>query len=360
MNKILISDHPHIVVLDSARELFSPLVVAFLNKGHIIHACQNAKACMAYLNTELPTDLLLIDGALLANGANLELQDFINKIRVPVAIGMAIDDNWEQDRLSFNVLDYIISPYLIPIELFRIENHILQHRSLQIISEQNHYLINKITEHAQKLVNAGFEAQHIEKLEKEILVLLSRLADYRDPETANHLQRMSHYAKLIAKKLGLSSEQQKLIQQAAPLHDIGKLTIPDEILFKPGKLDAVEMEEMKQHAQMGYDLLKDSTSPLILVAADIALSHHEKFDGSGYPKGLEGESIPLLSRIVAVADVFDALTSKRPYKAAWSLEDAADYLRSESGKHFDPCCVTAFLDAWPQVLAIYSLYNDEE
>ena len=144
------------------------------------------------------------------------------------------------------------------------------------------------------------------------------------------------------------------------MHDIGKVAIPDGVLLKPGKLDGEEMAIMQQHARYGYELLKDSTSPLLKAGATIALGHHEKFDGSGYPQGLSGESIPLFCRIVAVADVFDALTSSRPYKAAWSLERAVEYLRSCRGTHFDPQCVDAFLGAWPEVLRIRAQFADEQ
>ncbi|MCX7896353.1 MAG: response regulator [Rhodocyclaceae bacterium] len=194
--------------------------------------------------------------------------------------------------------------------------------------------------------------------EKEAILRLSRAAEYRDPETGAHLLRMSQYARLIAAHLGLSGTEQEMILEASPMHDVGKVGIPDAILLKPGRLDADEYEVMKRHAEIGYEILRDSPAPLLQMAAQIAWTHHEKFDGSGYPRGLAGEAIPLVGRIVAVADVFDALTSVRPYKRPWTLADAREFLVAEAGKHFDPDCVRAFLAGWPEVLAIHARHGE--
>jgi two-component system, response regulator RpfG len=195
--------------------------------------------------------------------------------------------------------------------------------------------------------------------EREMVLRLAKAAEHRDPETGQHLIRMANYSRLIARELGLSEEQQELILEAAPMHDIGKIATPDAILLKPGKLTDDEFVIMKQHAITGYQILSESTSLLIQTAAITALSHHEKFDGTGYPSGLKGEDIPIIGRIVAVADVFDALTSSRPYKKAWSLDAANDLLRKNAGTHFDPKCVEAFFKAWDDVLLIHSLYQED-
>ncbi len=196
--------------------------------------------------------------------------------------------------------------------------------------------------------------------ERETVIRLSKAADSRDPETGAHILRMAHYSKLIAVRLGLDEHDQELILEAAPMHDIGKIGIPDHILLKPGRLDTGEFDIMKRHARMGFDILDGSQSPSLQTAALIALGHHEKFDGSGYPSGLKGDAIPLFARICAVADVFDALTSERPYKKAWSLERSTDYLNEGSGQHFDPACVQAFLSGWDEVLQIREQFKDEE
>ncbi|MBI4756342.1 MAG: response regulator [Betaproteobacteria bacterium] len=195
--------------------------------------------------------------------------------------------------------------------------------------------------------------------ERETVVRLARAAEFRDPETGAHILRMAGYSVLIARALGMSPEYQETLLQAAPMHDVGKLGTPDHILLKPGKLTSEEFETMKRHAAIGHEILKDSTSPVLQMAAVIALTHHEKYDGSGYPRGLAGEAIPLEGRIVAVADVFDALTSERPYKEAWELGRAIDWLREHRGRHFDPKCVDAFLDNPHAVQEIRNRYQDD-
>jgi putative two-component system response regulator len=188
---------------------------------------------------------------------------------------------------------------------------------------------------------------------------MSRAAEFRDPETGAHIQRMAYYSQIIAKGLGLDAKAQKTILEAAPMHDVGKIGIPDYILLKPGKLTPEEFDVMKTHAKLGHELLDDSGSEILRSGAEIALSHHEKYDGSGYPHGLVGTKIPLFGRIVAVADVFDALTSERPYKKAWSFEEAVKFLEEGRGKHFDPMCVEAFLAGWDDVLAVSKRFQDE-
>lgn len=213
-------------------------------------------------------------------------------------------------------------------------------------------------------------AQHLESLieertaeirdrEKELIYRMSRAAEFRDPETGAHIQRMAHYSQVIARGLDLEPGKQKLILEAAPMHDVGKIGIPDYILLKPGKLTPEEMEVMKGHARLGFELLQGSGSEILRAGAEIAISHHEKYDGTGYPKKLKGTEIPLYGRIVAVADVFDALTSERPYKKAWSLEDAVRFLEEGRGTHFDPMCIEAFLAGWDDVIKIRQRYQDE-
>ena len=187
----------------------------------------------------------------------------------------------------------------------------------------------------------------------------ARAADFRDPETGAHPVRMPHYSQLIARQLGLDDELCERILTAAPMHDIGKVGTPDHILLKPGRLTAEELFVMRQHSRIGHDILQGSSSPMIQMAAEIALTHHEKFDGSGYPDGTVGEAIPISGRIVAVADVFDALTSPRPYKKAWVLERAFDFIKTGSGSHFDPACVDAFFAALPEMLIIRDRFRDE-
>jgi putative two-component system response regulator len=219
----------------------------------------------------------------------------------------------------------------------------------------------KLADHAAWLADeVGKATQLIVAQAQETVVCLAKAAEHRDPETGAHILRMSHYSRLIARRLGLSAEQQELLLTAAPMHDIGKVGTPDMILLKPGKLDDEEMAVMRRHATIGYQVLSMGSSPLLLAAAEIAYTHHEKFDGSGYPRGLKGEDIPLFGRIVAVADVFDALTSSRPYKTAWTVERARQMLIDGKGSHFDPACVDALQSEWDEALAIKQRFQDDE
>jgi putative two-component system response regulator len=220
---------------------------------------------------------------------------------------------------------------------------------------------SKLADRAEWLAEEVRKATHeIVERERETVVRLSKAAEYRDPETGAHILRMAHYSELIARAMGLSKADQELLLEAAPMHDIGKVGIADNILLKPGRLDVAEFEVMKQHSRIGYEILQGSSSKVLQTGAEIAHSHHEKFDGSGYPNGLKGEAIPLFSRIVAVADVFDALTSERPYKKAWDLERAVQHIKAQSGTHFDPRCVALFLQNWDAVLQIRERFRDDD
>ncbi|HJV24193.1 MAG TPA: HD domain-containing phosphohydrolase [Aromatoleum sp.] len=196
--------------------------------------------------------------------------------------------------------------------------------------------------------------------EQELVCRMSRAAEFRDPETGGHIQRMAYYSRLIARVLGLPATDQETLFIAAPMHDVGKIAIPDAILLKPGRLTEAEFEIMKMHARHGYDLLCDSNAPVLRVGAEVAHTHHEKYDGSGYPRKLAGEDIPIFGRIVAVADVFDALTSARPYKRPWTFAASRELLEKGRGSHFDPACVDAFLSAWDEVQAISRQFQDPD
>lgn len=196
--------------------------------------------------------------------------------------------------------------------------------------------------------------------EHETLLRLAKAGEYRDEETGNHVIRMARFARVIAETLGVEKTECETIELSAPMHDIGKIGIPDQILLKPGKLTTEEFETIKQHTIIGYEILRDSPSRYLKMGAEIALGHHEKFDGSGYPQGLVGEAIPLPARIVAVADVFDALSSRRCYKPAWSDQDIMNLMVDESGKHFDPQCIDAFLSQIDRIREIRASLSDDD
>lgn len=193
----------------------------------------------------------------------------------------------------------------------------------------------------------------IVKREEEIILRLARAAEFRDSDTGAHILRMARYSFIIAKSLGLDSELCRLIYRAAPMHDVGKIGVSDAVLLKPAALSPEERELMEKHTLFGEEILAGSGSRLIQVAAEIAGSHHERWDGRGYPRGLKGTEIPIVGRIAAVADVFDALTSERPYKHAWSLEEARAAIVKGSRSQFDPECVDAFLRRWDSVVEVH-------
>lgn len=192
----------------------------------------------------------------------------------------------------------------------------------------------------------------------DIIQRIAKIVEQRDAQMGNHLLRMSHYSKCLAEVLGLPKEECATILQASTLHDIGKIAIPEKILRKPGKLTGPEWAVMKTHTTIGSELLADSNSKFFKMAREIALSHHEHWDGNGYPKKLKGEDIPLVGRICGLCDVFDALLTKRPYKEAWSLDQTLDAISHDKGKHFDPVVVKHFLKILPQINQIREEYTD--
>lgn len=197
----------------------------------------------------------------------------------------------------------------------------------------------------------------LQKAQQDILHKLVAASEFRDNETGEHIKRMSQYSVVIGKKIGLESDQLELLEQAAPMHDVGKVGISDQILLKPGRLTAEEFTTVQQHTVIGAKILSGS-HPLIEASREIALTHHEKWDGSGYPQGLVGEAIPLFGRICALADVFDALTTKRPYKEAWPLDEVLALITKDSGAHFDPALVDALMETLPEILEIKETYSD--
>ncbi|MCG9875545.1 MAG: response regulator [Leptospiraceae bacterium] len=202
---------------------------------------------------------------------------------------------------------------------------------------------------------------HMEELKKTQLQIVQRLgyaAEYKDNETGRHVIRMSHYSRILAESLGFSAARVDEIFNAAPMHDIGKIGIPDTILKKNGKLNEDEWQIMKNHPVIGAKIIGEHNDGLLKVAKQIALSHHEKWDGTGYPYGLKKEEINLEARIIAIADVFDALTTARPYKSAWSIHEATSFLNDQAGKHFDPNLISLFLQKLPEVLLVREQWKE--
>jgi two-component system, response regulator RpfG len=202
--------------------------------------------------------------------------------------------------------------------------------------------------------------REIRARERETLLRLAKAGEYRDEGTGNHVLRIARYCRIMAEVLGLSPEECADIELASPMHDIGKVGIPDCILLKPGKLDRHEMKIMRRHTTIGYEILKGSPSHYLQLGATIARSHHERYDGTGYPEGLAGDDIPLAARVVSVADVFDALTTTRPYKGPWPMEETIAYIKEHAGGQFDARVVDAFLARVEDIRHIYEHLKDEK
>lgn len=216
----------------------------------------------------------------------------------------------------------------------------------QDFDEEDEALVRILSSIAAAALESARLYEALRESHVETLYRLARMAEYRDiQDTGPHLRRIGRYTRILAQSLGLPEERVEAVEFASPLHDVGKVGIPDSILGKPGRLTADEYEQMKRHTQIGWEILARAKTPLLRLAAEIALGHHERWNGSGYPRGLKGGEIPLEAQIVAVADVFDALTAERSYKAAWSFADSARYIGRESGRLFDPRVASAFARA---------------
>jgi two-component system response regulator RpfG len=283
-------------------------------------------------------DLLLLDYRM----PKLDGLEFARRFRrnlahrdVPIVLITVVgDEPVRQAALDAGVIDFMVKP-IRPRELRS------RCRNLLLLRQQAESVKRRARSLEQQVLSNLHE---IEQREREILFRLAKATESRDNGTGAHLERMARYCGLIAEAIGLPDEDVRMIEAAAPLHDIGKISVPDAILNKAGPLDAAEMEIMRRHPLHGYEVLRDSPSRFVQLGAEIALRHHERWDGTGYPDGLAGEDIPQSARIVAIADVLDALTTRRPYKPAWTMADALDYLREQRGRMFDPRLVDALIE----------------
>ncbi|WP_448548447.1 HD domain-containing phosphohydrolase [Thalassotalea fusca] len=303
------------------------------NDYHLVFA-KNGDEALRLAETELPS-LILLDVMMpgktgfevcQALKLNAELK------HVPVIFITALNDEQDEtEGFEAGGVDYITKPISPAIVRARVKTHL----SLAI-------------------------ADDLRITRLQVIQRLGRAAEYKDNETGAHVMRMSHYSKVLALAYGLSEKQADDLLHAAPMHDLGKIGIPDHIMLKPGKLTDAEFNIMKQHPEIGAEIIGEVDSELLRLAKSVALTHHEKWDGTGYPHGLKGDNIPLEGRIVAIADVFDALTSKRPYKEAWTIEKTMDFMRDQSGKHFDPKLVKLLEESLDEILTIKGRWLDDE
>jgi len=296
--------------------------------------------------SETQFDLVLVDHVM-AEMDGVELTRHL-RARQPyrlVPIVMVTSDSEREVRrraIACGATDFVNKPF-DPIELqARLRNLLALRQAQTELADRADWLAREVAAATHDLVAR----------EEEVIWRLARAIEYRDGNTGEHVSRVARICRLIAEAAGLDSERCRIIYLAAPLHDIGKIAIADALLSKPGRLDPAEMATMREHVTIGARILQNGSSELVRTAELIAQSHHERWDGAGYPDRLSGTDIPIEARIVAIADVFDALCSERPYKQAWPLERAYAEIVAGSGSHFDPACVTAFQSRWPEIAAI--------
>lgn len=303
-----------------------------LNEIYQLYFAKSGMDALDIVEKEKP-DLILLD-VMMPKMTGFDvckiLKSDIATKKIPVIFVTALNDSVDEAHgFECGAVDYIAKPFSAAVVKARIKTHL-------------------------SLV----QSDELRRTRLQVIQRLGRASEYKDNETGMHILRMSHYSKIIALEYGFSTESAENLFNAAPMHDIGKIGIPDHIMLKPGKLTKEEFDIMKKHPEIGVEILGDSDSDLLELAKVVSLTHHEKWDGSGYPKGLKGEDIPIAGRIVAIADVFDALTSKRPYKEPWTVEATLAYMHEQKEKHFDPALIDALDRCIDEILSIKEMYID--
>lgn len=324
------------------------LLERILQRADYCNLTSTTDPCQVHtLYTTIQPDLIILDLHMPQMDGFAVLEKLMTQIPqgtyLPILMLTAdISPEVKQRALANGAKDFLTKPFNRVETLLRIKN-LLETRFLHLeIQQQNLILEEKVRERTRKL----------EQAQLEILQRLARAAEYRDDTTGQHTQRVGETAAHLAEALGLPPIEVEMIRWAAPLHDVGKIAIPDLILLKEDKLTPAEFEVMKSHTTVGGALLGESQFPILQIAEQIALTHHERWDGQGYPYGLRAEAFPLVGRIVAVADVFDALTHERPYKPAWSVDEAVAELQRQKGRQFDPDVVDAFVQVIEEMYAV--------
>ena len=342
MRIISIDDNKtNLLIIESYAKILNLEIESFLNPKEALEA-----------SFEKEYDLVIVDYMMPEINGLEFIQSFRqNNQSTPIIMLTAVGDdmNLQIKALEYGANDFLSKPINAPAFKARIINMLKLRKSQLLLQDKALLLQDEV-----KLATI-----RLKESEYETLQMLGKTAEFKDPETNAHTQRVAYYCKLLARAYGLDENLQDIIFYASPFHDLGKIGIPDNILLKPGKLDDDEFSIMKNHAKIGYEILKGSKSKYLKAGGVIAYNHHEKYDGTGYPNGLKGESVPIFGRITAVADVFDALTSSRPYKKAWSLEEAFDFLIEEKSVHFDPKLVDLFLENKNEVINIHNKFKED-
>jgi putative two-component system response regulator len=318
-------------------------VVCVLDPREVVASYRSARPNLILLDINMPH----MDGYAVMEA----LKAIADPLPAPIVVLTAQSgEDYLLRALEAGATDFLSKPVNKRELLARVKNILMAHLAMRFMHGQNSVLEMMVEQRTQDLRTSRLD----------LVRRLGRASEYRDNETGQHILRMSHASVLLAKTVGWPAHACELLLNAAPLHDVGKIGIPDGILLKAGPLTDDEREVMKQHARIGADILGGSNDPLLDMARDIALHHHEKWDGSGYPNGLSGFQIPEAARLVAITDVFDALTSARPYKKPWTVEEALGFMTAQAGRHFDPTFMAHFVGIVEEVVAIRGRFSEPE
>ncbi len=341
---------PNVLVVDDT-ETNIDIVLETLEEDYELSVATNGEEALEIVESD-PPDIILLD--IMMPGIDgyevcTRLKADKKTKKIPVIFLTAKSEVADEMKgLKLGAVDYITKPLSPPILQARVKTQLA-------LYDQNRALEHQVLERTVEIRSLNKE---IEDTQKEVVFTMGAIGETRSKETGNHVKRVAEYSRVFALQYGMDAEEAELIKMASPMHDIGKVGIPDSILNKPARFTPEEFEKMQAHAQLGYDMLKHSTRPILKAASTLAYEHHEKWNGKGYPRGLKGEDIHLYGRITAIADVFDALGSDRCYKKAWPDEKIFSLFKEEKGEQFDPKLVDIFFDCLDEFLKIRAEYKD--
>lgn len=339
-----------VLIVDNTKEDIA-LLKSSLGESYTVKAATSGRSALKAAFSSKPPHIILLN-VVLPDTDGYEICKILKADtrtqQVPIILVTATENEDEAQGLSLGAADFLTKPIRPAILHARIKTHLeLSDRSRQLAA-----LVNEQTQHLHDY------ARQLLATQQQIIRCLGLTGEYRDNESGLHVIRLSHYARLLSLKIGLAANEAEQIMHASLMHDIGKITIPDSILLKSGELTDEEIAIVRTHPTVGAKIIGEHPSGLLNLARNIALTHHEKWNGEGYPSGLAGQSIPLAGRIVAIADTFDALTSKRPHKKAWAIDDALEYIEKEAGASFDPILAPLFVSLRPE-LGQFKILMDE-
>jgi putative two-component system response regulator len=339
-----------VLLVDDAKSNVDVLVNA-LKDTYKLGVSLNGEDALRFAKQNLP-DLILLD-IIMPGTDGFAVCDRLKSDPltrdIPIIFITAMDDLTHKTKgFDAGAVDYITKPFDITEVKARVKTHLTLKLAVEALKNQNAILEEMVLERTREL----------RKAQIEVINRLGKAAEFRDQDTGTHINRMSKYCRLMGKALGLSREEYDRLDLASTMHDVGKIGISDNILLKPGKLDNKEWESMRSHTRIGEELLSGGTSQLLEVARIIAMTHHEKWDGTGYHQHLKGKDIPLVGRITCICDVFDALISRRPYKDPWPVDQALAEIKKGSGVFFDPELVEVFLSLEPEIRKIVETHQD--